>query len=491
MTEEPTENRFDRTLAWLPAAAAALGAALLPLARGGWDLWAKSYAAAAVAALLGIWAAALALRGRLPRLRAETSAVPVICMALCWLSLQTSAIRWLCLPEFTAFLLAASPFLFFPFTGRKEAAIQTLFGAALFLSLLAIYQKLFLHTAATASFFNENVFAGFAVTVLPLLAGRKRYAETAILAVALLCTGSRGAWLALALSGGLCLILAEGKKKTAGIALLAATVICALLFNWHSLSDRAAWWTEAARMAAQKPWLGFGPGSFEFVYPSMHSPRADGLSAIYAHSYPLECAAACGLAFATIWTLWLFFRALKAGGFIRWAALAALLLSLEDYTLNVPSNLFLLCLLLSSRDKGAFIEIRNSALRVLASACLLGGGLALAQSSLAMLKAEKEVLAAKTLYESGKRTEGLAAAGKALANHPYSYQAALLRASMLMDSSGGTASPELAKAYERLLDLNPYRPQTYVSLGKIYSALGQPPLAGNVEERRRHFIKWR
>jgi len=490
MTETPPGNRIDRIIGWLPAAAAMTGAVLLPLARGGWDLWAKSYGAAAIAATLGLWAAALALRGRLPRPGARAVAVPLICMALCWLSLQASGIRSLCLPEFTAFLLAASTFLFFPFTERKETVVQALFGAALFLSLLALYQKFFLHTAATASFFNENVFAGFAVTIIPLLAGRKRYAETAILAAALLCTGSRGAWLALALSGGLCLLL-RGGKKAAGTALLSLSVVGAFLFNWRSLSDRTVWWIEALRMTAQKPWLGFGPGSFEFVYPSMHSPRADGLSAIYAHNYPLECAAACGLAFAALWTIWLFYRALKAGGYIRWAALAALLLSLEDYTLNVPSNLFLLCLLLSAREEGKFIEIKNAALRSVLAVCFMGAGLALAQNSLAMLNTEKEALAAKTLYESGKRAEGLSAAEKALARHPYSYQAALVRASMLMDSSNGTASPELARAYEQLLDLNPYRPQTYVSLGKIYSALGQPALAGNVEERRRLFIKWR
>lgn len=491
MTEQTERNNTDSMSGWLPTAAGIAGAALLPLARGGWDLWAKAYACAALALLLALWACLQILRGSISLPKAKTAAIPLACMALCWLSLTYSDINWLCRPEFAAFLIGASPFLFFPLADKKETVFQAIFGAALFLALLALYQKFFLHTAATASFFNENVFAGFAVTVLPLLAGRKRYVETAILGAALLCTGSRGAMLALALAGGICLLPHAGKSRWTGLAALAGGLLAAISLNWHSLSDRAGWWAEAAKMAIQKPLLGFGPGSFEFVYPSLHSPRPDGLSTIYAHNYPLECAASCGLLFALLWTVWLFYRAWETGGFIRWAALAALLLSLEDYTLNVPSNLFLLCLFLSSEDETTSLRINNRTLRVLSAVCLLSGGMALAGLSLSMLQADKETLNAKTLYESGEKTAGLAAAKAVLSKYPSSYQAAQVHASILMSSAGGNASPALAEAYERLLSLNPYRPQTYDSLEKIYMALGQPALTRDIIERRNLAIKWR
>lgn|GEM_PF-4885839 len=61
----------------------------------------------------------------------------------------------------------------------------------------------------------------------------------------------------------------------------------------RSVSDRLDWWTAAWRMVSDRPFLGFGAGSFAFVYPEYRG--GPGLSAVYAHNYYLEFLAENGV----------------------------------------------------------------------------------------------------------------------------------------------------------------------------------------------------
>jgi putative inorganic carbon (HCO3(-)) transporter len=147
------------------------------------------------------------------------------------------------------------------------------------------------------TFYNPNVFAGFLMLVIPLsisalLAARSGVVRilsvyaVATLLIALILTGSRGGWLAFLLSAvvfGPLLGAAFGRPRQGALAALAAVAALAglaialpplrvrLLTSFsaqeHSNRFRLLTWKSAAWMAADRPVVGFGPGSFELAFP--------------------------------------------------------------------------------------------------------------------------------------------------------------------------------------------------------------------------------
>jgi putative inorganic carbon (HCO3(-)) transporter len=189
--------------------------------------------------------------------------------------------------------------------------------------------------------YNPNTLAGFLMLVIPLsisafLAARSGIVRilcayaVVILLIALILTGSRGGWLAFLLSAlifGPLLGAAFGRPRRGALAALAAVVALVglaialpplrvrLLTSFsaqeHSNRFRLLTWKSALWMAADRPMLGFGPGSFELAFPKY----AVGGYTRMAHQNYLQVAAETGFPglAAFVWLLGAFvFAAARA-----------------------------------------------------------------------------------------------------------------------------------------------------------------------------------
>lgn len=198
---------------------------------------------------------------------------------------------------------------------------------------------------------NPNVLASFLVLSMGLLLGgivgnRFRPIKIALLLVLLLSVGcilltySRGAWLAMAVTGILFLLIGrrlhfrEAMVGAAGLILLTALSYQSLLprlrsllalFNPADSSTALRWalWESTMAMIREAPWLGLGWGSYRFVYPEYDFFVQNPDVIIYhAHNSLLSIASETGipamLIFASCW-------------------LAVIVRSLRDYFQTVDS----------------------------------------------------------------------------------------------------------------------------------------------------------
>lgn len=203
-----------------------------------------------------------------------------------------------------------------------------------------------------ATFLNPNELAGYLGLAIPLAAAAYLWARSAsgkILAgfatlltvVAMALTGSRGGWISLVAGLYLFALLAgiafRRTRLAAIVSLLCLGVILAAalavpplrarltgsLAGGNSDMFRRLTWQGTERIVAEHPWLGVGPGAFEFIYPKY----ARGGVTRMAHQNYLQMAAETGVAggVAFIWLLLAFFW-LAGKGFRRASDLEARLL---------------------------------------------------------------------------------------------------------------------------------------------------------------------
>ena len=169
--------------------------------------------------------------------------------------------------------------------------------SAWLVALLSLYQAFILKSPEiTASLTNANSLALFTLMLLPLAMMWKDFFLLGALIVTLVWTQSAAALLALLAAAGFYArdnMKAEDIRKNWPLLLLLA-VVAALAFSqleFRSFLDRLGWWRAALEMFAARPALGFGPGSFAYVYPAFHAPQNPGLSTIsFPNSYPLGSA---------------------------------------------------------------------------------------------------------------------------------------------------------------------------------------------------------
>lgn len=375
------------------------------------------------------------------------------------------------------------------------------------------------------SFVNRNHFAGY-VELAALLAfglcvqGLRRDRELrgasllwggagALMTLAVLASGSRGGLLALAWGLSAFALLVAGRRSwrkgaivlTASLAVLAGTL--ALLppevrarvltsAGDASVAYRLETSRACLRLAAARPLLGAGLGSFADAAPPFRRGGDGSIRAVHAENDVFQFLAEAGLLglvalSLAVWTLKRTLAETLRGSAISAAALAAsiglLLHSFVDFNLRVPSNALALavCLALALPDRGAVATGRHGRVArfaVVASLILLG--LAAGSAAKAALGHSKALLVSDPLARA-------AALGRALAWNPLSTEAHRDRARALVSvAAGPLRAARLERArddYLRAIELRPQWAEAWYELAWLEMARGDREAARRSLER--------
>jgi O-antigen ligase len=230
------------------------------------------------------------------------------------------------------------------------------------------------HGSPFGPFVDRDHFAVFAELLLPLAiwnafeSPRRAVLYTAAagsLFAAVIASGSRAGAAMVALEVMLCLSIAFFRIRAARhFRRVAPKVIaCVILFSaiagwsllWSRVSggsdpfaNRREMFESAMRMAREKPWMGFGLGTFQFVYPA-YAVTDFGLFVDHAHNDWAEWAAEGGVPFLLLILSALalvFRRAFRSIWGI--GILAAFIHALVDFPMQIPALASIVMVLLAA-----------------------------------------------------------------------------------------------------------------------------------------------
>ncbi len=449
-----------------------------PLLRGSWDPWAQSLFFCAVSLGTGLWLAGRVLIGYVPIPSRRRALWACGLAALALLSAVASPVSSSAVPSWRALALGLWIFPAVTVISKDDRALidEAARAAAWVLALLAFYQHFHDHIARPAgALLNENVFAASILLFLPLAAAKRDWLLSAALLVCLWWCHSVGAWLGLAAA----LVLMRRSDGAVGYWTGLLIGACGLIavcgkFRSPAAADRWGWWTAAARMAASRPWLGFGPGSFGSVAPGFQS-ESWGISTVFAHQHFLELAAECGLLYLALWLAGLAGFLRRGGAYKRFGALAVLIQSLWDFGLSIPAVFWLFCYFAASSapEEARGINVSARAKLPLCAAAL-GGALLLAGWSWRLWRADVFKAQAAALLvagDAGERSGALLARSLAIADDP---EAERLAAEVELRRGGDTREGLLRATahFIRAARLDPYRPSNWNALARVSLRLG-------------------
>jgi O-antigen ligase len=215
-------------------------------------------------------------------------------------------------------------------------------------------------------FLSRNQFAAFIELTLPLaLAGAARGGRHALAGLlmagamyaSVIASGSRAGFVLVSLEVAVFAVLAFRRRARTLAWLLASVILFTTLVGWERLwsrlrqpdpyRDRRQMLAASIDMARERPWAGFGLGTWPYVYPA-YARSDDGLVANHAHNDWAEWAAEGGLPFLALLlsiALWSLRPALGSGWGIGLVAVAAH--ALVDYPFQKPALAALFFVLLA------------------------------------------------------------------------------------------------------------------------------------------------
>ncbi|MFA6434478.1 MAG: O-antigen ligase family protein [Elusimicrobiales bacterium] len=479
---------------------------LAPALQGVWDFRTQFVFEAAVFLTGGFWLFREAMSGRTPAFLYENRNLPLLGAAFfSGLAAALSPVRALVMPEWQLFCAG----LFILALGGSLKAGGLLYSdlalriSAWFLALLSLYQAFILKNSdVSASFSNPNSLALFILMLLPLAVKWKDLFLLCALLVALALTRSEAALLAGLVAAG---FYAWDKMKAGDLkkrwwllpALVAAAALAVSQIEPRSVLDRLNWWRAALAMFADHPALGFGPGSFAYVYPAYHTPMTGGVATVYAHNYYLEFLAENG-SFAFFFWAWAVAARLKdIRGLKKYALIAALAHSTADFGLAVPANFFVFCYLLgvpasgpekrppggtapaARREKKAAVFLAVLGLACFAAVC----GVFVSQLKLERLRAR--ALAALSAGDYSLAEAELEAAARLAPENPFVPR---LLGRLRMRAAGGKKDSGLlfpaAVELERAVLLLPSNFGAWRDLERLYADAGERRLLEGLRKRR-------
>lgn len=470
-----------------------------PLLNGSWDVWAQSIFAFLVIGGTAAWLCGRIIIGYIPlpppRVLACVAALALLGSLSALVSPLSAyaGLSWLAWAQ-ALWILAAMGAVS---KDERAAVDEAVRAAAWALVLLAAYQRWqYGIDRPYASLLNQNVFAGAALMMVSLAVQRRDWALTGALLLCLWWSRSVGAWLGLAGA----LVLARRSGPAAGWAGSVVGFICLVALyaklQTPEVVHRWSWWVAAGRMALDRPLLGFGPGTFAYALPAFQPDR--GLHSLFAHEHLLETAAELGLPFALLWAGVAVHWVRRGGPHKRFGATAVLVQSLWDYTLSIPSNLWLFAYFAGSSipetSRGVDIRARwkGPLLAAVLGAAALGGWLVdrqwaadrLRGRALALVYEGRRdgVLVPRSALPPEAAREALRLLERAQETRPHPEAARLaaeLELSLRASEPSGGQGRLLAAAehLERASELDPFRMTTWVKLIEVYRRLGRPDLA--------------
>ncbi len=332
---------------------------------------------------------------------------------------------------------------------------------------------------------NENILAGMILMFLPAALIWRDWILTAGLGWLLVWTGSAGAWLGVAIAAAIAVREKAAKRWLLPAAVLAFAAVFALKFFLYGgsgpekLGDRVRWWEAAWRLARDRPWLGFGPGSYAFAATS-DAGWAGIWKSRFAHQGFLEAAVENGIPFAALLFGGLFsWMRRPVSGAERWRRLGAwavLVESLVDYPLSIPAGFWLFCYLAGAAGTVLIVETKIPVMRRKpAAVAVLGLAVLACLPALDRLRADRlRERAAAVLHEAGgpARSLELLRRSAELADDPETERdMALIVLSGLRDRQAGGLRA-CAVYLARAVKLDPFRRSTKTMLANVKRNLG-------------------
>lgn len=467
-------------------------AAAGPVLRGSWDLWAQSALFIAVSLGFGLWLAARIFIGYVPRPSSRLLIWSGALALAAGLSAALSPVPAAASAQLRALLLGLWIFPAMAALSKddRSAVDQAVRLAAWALVLLACYQKWQDGMPRPPSaLLNQNVFAGALLLLLPIAVQLGDWPLAGGLVLCLWWTGSVGAWLGLAGA----LVITRRRESLAwwggaGIGFICLVALYAKLQS-PEVSNRWQWWSAAAGMIAQRPWTGYGPGSFGWVLPGFE-PSGRSLSTLFAHQHWLETGAELGLVFLGLWTAGLLSLLKRGAPHKRFGALAILIQSLWDYALAIPGVFWLFCYCAASTtpESSRGINIPSRAKALLAAAVLAASG-AVAWTAWDRWQADRLKAEAVERLSSGGGAAALALLERSLARAA-DPEAEKLAAELELVQVGRAPEESLRRAAERLeraVALDPYRASLWIGLERLYARVGDDERSARARRRGAQF----
>lgn len=374
---------------------------------------------------------------------------------------------------------------------KKEIAERKwLVYIILILAALAGFFQFLSHKETYATLKNSNTMAFYAILAGGLCLEWGNYYLAFAFLVLIVVSKSAGAILALFMTAVFYAwdrkALEEFKKNP---FLSAAVIIlpCIALFSidLSSVYDRLHWWKAALLMFFERPFLGWGFGSFAFAGGAFKGPSV--LGSVYVHNYYLEFLAENGVIAALLWFWFLYVSLRKTSGFLRYALFAALAHGMLDFGLSTPYGFWLFCFILGLAINTEKINLPYGLLKF---AMIPAFAFSLKFLFWAYENSYKENLIS--------RAESLPQAYQALdlrlAENPDDYDLLSFRASSLLAEAKEKRDKNLlyesARTFEKKLLVNPYGLNDYIALEKIYSFLGEKEALEELRKREEKFLKW-
>lgn len=473
-----------------------VGIAVLPFLNN-YDSYISILTMTVVVLLAGIWFSLRLVRGYAP-INIESMQVGLIFLALTYVSYLLSPVKFLTADglRFVAmgllvFVLGSSIN-----TNQRKIIYRIIFVAGYILCFTAFSRMIAVgyEPGRFSSFFdNPNMFAAYLVMLILMAIAMRWWKSALIFLVTLGFTACKGGFFALGITGAIFLLTRKPlyEKIAGGLILLAL----ALLFFQTDLvrfSDRFVWWETAFEMIRARPFLGFGPGSFGYVYTKFHLPEDGVLSSIYAHSWFLEFAVELGLIFAALFTIWLVWRITTTSPMSRYAILAVSIMCLQDFGLSITANYVLFWFLLSDKPQ-ANKQVYFSGGTWLGVAAVCVVTLSLVSSGVSEALLRHEINQSVKMYNEGREKSAITKADEIVAKHPNDLFAMMNSAEMKFNYALSAENKNYliysAVDYHRVLILNPYSSTAYDKLINIFTLMENEQLKNVMAEKKCKYIK--
>ena len=372
--------------------------------------------------------------------------------------------------------------------------------AAYIICALAFYEILFKgQFPPSSTLINPNSLALFSLMIIPLALSIKNYALAGIVFIVLVLTASLAGLMAFA--AALLFYLAEVYGKKSKKFIISFIVFGAIMIvyafvglEFKSITDRLLWWQDGFKIVSDRLVLGFGFGSFSFIYPAYHESVIGGISSIYAHNYFLEFLAENGIVSSVIWFVFLAVSFIKSRRIIKYSILAVLLHSFVDFGLSLPFNFWLFCFILGINNKSPkHHEHKKSAygkFYALIIFCLLMTSLNYGYKRLKLNGVYTDIV---EVSNAGDFRKSLFLCDKAIKidkNNSLIYR---LKGDLYLKEARKKKNRlllfEAAAFFEEALIYNPYDKAVYKKLVEIYEYAREKKLIKDIKLRRAKYLK--